>query len=92
MFYAGKRRPQKGTAMTVIEIPDDQAAVLKALAAAQGLTFNACKKLAENKVAAHPNKPLKSAYGLLAEYGPAPSAEEITRSGATCSGVSARED
>jgi hypothetical protein len=64
--------------MTVIEIPDDQAAVLEARAAAQGLTLNAwLKKLAEEEAAAEPNKPLKSAYGLLAEYGPAPSAEEI---------------
>jgi len=65
--------------MTVIEIPDDQAAALAARAAAQGLTLNAwLKKLAEEEAAAAlPNKPLKSAYGLLAEYGPAPSAEEI---------------
>jgi hypothetical protein len=63
--------------MTVIEISDEQAAALQARAAAQGLTLKAwLKKLAEDDSAA-PNKPLKSAYGLLAEYGPAPSAEEI---------------
>jgi plasmid stability protein len=63
--------------MTVIEIPDDQAAALKARAAAEGLSLQAwIKKLAESGVAAS-DKPLKSAYGLLAEFGPAPSAEEI---------------
>lgn len=64
--------------MTVIEIPDDQAEALQAKAAAQGLTLQAWfKKLAEEETASPPGKPLKSAYGLLAEYGPAPSAEEI---------------
>jgi hypothetical protein len=64
--------------MTVIEIPDEQAAALKAKAAAQGLSLEDwIKKLAENETAEQPRKPLRSAYGLLAEYGPAPSAEEI---------------
>ena len=64
--------------MTIIEIPDDQAVVLKAKAAAQGLTLQDWfKKLAEEEAASQPCKPLKSAYGLLAEFGPAPSAEEI---------------
>jgi len=64
--------------VTVIQIPDDQAAALKARAAAEGLSLEAwIKKLAEDETVAQPNKPLKSAYGLLAEYGPAPSAEEI---------------
>jgi hypothetical protein len=63
--------------MTVIEIPDEQAAALKALAAAQGLTLKAwLGKLAEEETAAK-LKPKKSAYGLLARYGPGPSAEEI---------------
>ena len=49
---------------------------LKARAAAQGLSLKAwLKKLAEEETASA--KPLKSAYGLLAEYGPVPSAEEI---------------
>ena len=61
--------------MTVIELPDDQAAALKAKAAAQGLTLRAwLGKLADTE--AKP-KPKKSAYGLLAKYGPGPSAEEI---------------
>jgi hypothetical protein len=61
--------------MTVIELPDHQAAALKAKAAAQGLTLTAwLGKLAE----ADPKpKPKKSAYGLLAQYGLALSAEEI---------------
>lgn len=64
--------------MTVIEIPDDQAASLKAKAAAEGLSLEAwIKKLAEDEAVSQRHKPLKSAYGLLAEYGPAPSAEEI---------------
>ncbi|MCW5982615.1 MAG: hypothetical protein KIT09_31295 [Bryobacteraceae bacterium] len=63
--------------MTVIEIPDEQAAALEARAAAQGLTLQQwLGRLAEEGTAT-PAKPLKSAYGLLAEYGPAPSAEEI---------------
>jgi hypothetical protein len=56
--------------MTVIEIPDDQAA-------AQGLTLKAwLGKLAEEEGWAG-LKPKKSAYGALAKYGPGPSAEEI---------------
>jgi hypothetical protein len=63
--------------MTVIEIPDHQAAALKARAAAQGLTLKAwLGKLAEEGAGAT-LKPKKSAYGLLAQYGPGPSAEEI---------------
>ncbi len=65
--------------MTVIEIPDEQAAALKAKAAEQGLSLQDWfLKLAEERTATT-SKPLKSAYGLLAEYGPAPSAEEIDK-------------
>ena len=64
--------------MTVIEIPDAQAAALKARAAAQGLTLEAwLGKLAEESTAASPRKPLKTGRGMLAKYGSAPSAEEI---------------
>ena len=65
--------------MTVIEIPDDQAALLKAKAAAQGLTLEAwLLKLASDEVRAGiSEKPLKTGRGMLAKYGPAPSAEEI---------------
>ena len=64
--------------MTVIEIPDNQAAALKAKAAAQGLTLKAwLGKLAEDSSTAAPRKPLKTGRGMLAKYGSAPSAEEI---------------
>jgi len=64
--------------MTVIEIQDDQAAALKARAAAQGVTLKAwLGKLAEESATASPRKPLKTGRGMLAKYGPAPSAEEI---------------
>ena len=64
--------------MTVIEIPDTQAAALKAKAAAPGLTLRAwLGKLAEESPAASPRKPLKTGRGMRAKYGPAPSAEEI---------------
>ena len=63
--------------MTLIEIPDEQATALKWKAAKQGLSLEAwLRKLAEVEAGIQP-KPLKSAYGLLAEFGPAPSAEEI---------------
>jgi hypothetical protein len=64
--------------MTVIEIPDDQAAVLKAKAAAQGLSLEAwLRSLAEQSAADTQPKPLKTGRGMLAKYGTAPSAEEI---------------
>jgi hypothetical protein len=60
-----------------IELPDAQVAALKAKAAAQGLTLeNWLGKLAEEG-GGMPLKPKKSAYGLLAKYGPGPSAAEI---------------
>ena len=63
--------------MTAIEIPDEQAAALKARAAAQGLTLKAwLRKLAEESPDAT-QPPLKTGRGMLAKYGPAPSAEEI---------------
>ncbi|MBS1830403.1 MAG: hypothetical protein JST93_34190 [Acidobacteria bacterium] len=63
--------------MTVIELPDDQAALLKAKAAAQGLGLVAWLGwLAREETKQH-SSPKKSAYGLLAKYGPGPSAEEI---------------
>ncbi len=55
----------------------EQAAALKEKAAAQGLSLDAwLGKLAEEETGGRA-KPLRSAYGLLAEFGPAPSAEEI---------------
>ena len=66
--------------MTVsIEVSNEQLAALKAKAAAQGLTLQDwLQKLAqEEPEPAQTGKPFKSGYGMLAKYGPAPSAEEI---------------
>jgi len=64
--------------MMMIELPDSQAAALKAKPALQGLTLKAwLGKLAEESPADAPRKPLKSGRGMLAKYGTAPSAEEI---------------
>lgn len=61
----------------MIQLPDHQVAALHAKAAAQGLTLKDwLGKLAEAEAKPKP-KPKKSAYGLLAKYGPAPSAKEI---------------
>ncbi|MBZ5624489.1 MAG: hypothetical protein LAQ69_38190 [Acidobacteriia bacterium] len=66
--------------MIVIQLPDEQAAALTAKAAAQGLTLeNWLGKLAATETPAGDQrlKPKKSAYGLLAKYGPGPTEEEI---------------
>ena len=63
--------------MTLIELPDEQAAALKVKGAAQGLSLNAWLGKMAGEEAGPRTTPLKSAYGLLAEFGPAPSAEEI---------------
>jgi hypothetical protein len=66
--------------MTVtIEVSNEQLATLKAKASAQGLTLQDWlqKLAAEEAEEAQSGKPLKSGYGMLAKYGPAPSAEEI---------------
>lgn len=66
--------------MTVtIELSEQQAALLKARAAAEGLTLEDwLQRLAgQQSEADQPPRPFKSGYGLLAKYGPAPSAEEI---------------
>jgi hypothetical protein len=66
--------------MTVtIEFSNEQFAALKAKAAAQGLTLQDwLRKLAdEGSERVQPGEPFKSGYGMLARYGPAPSAQEI---------------
>ena len=64
--------------MTVIEFPDHQAAALNAIAEKHGLTLKAwLSRLAEESTETLPQKPFKSGRGMLAKYGPAPSAEEI---------------
>lgn len=62
-----------------IEVSKEQLDALNAKAAAQGLTLQDwLRKLAsEEAEAPQPGKPFKSGYGMLAKYGPAPSAEEI---------------
>jgi hypothetical protein len=78
-FYAGKVEPFRSANMVVIELPDEQAAALKAKAAAQGLTLTAwLAKLAEAEPpVVAPQKPFKTGRGMWAKYGPAPSAEDI---------------
>jgi hypothetical protein len=63
--------------MTVIELPDEHAAVLKAKAAAQGLGLAAWLGQLAKEEAQQQSAPKKSAFGLLAKYGPGPTAEEI---------------
>lgn len=64
-----------------IEIPDSLEAALKAKAHEQGVNASGYARqvleraLSEN--AAQKPTPKKSAFGLLAQYGPGPSAEEI---------------
>ena len=62
-----------------IEFSNEQLAAIKAKAAAQGLTLQdwLLKLALEEPEPAQPGKPFKSGYGMLAKYGPAPSAEEI---------------
>jgi hypothetical protein len=62
-----------------IEFTNEQLAALKAKAAAQGLTIQDwLHKLADEAFEPEPPaKPFKSGYGMLANYGPAPSVEEI---------------
>ncbi len=63
--------------MTLIELPDNQAAALKEKAAMEGLTLQAwLAKLAEEPTVG-PRSALKTGRGMLAKYGTAPSAEEI---------------
>lgn len=62
--------------MTIIEIPDDEAASLRAKAAAQGLTLTEWLERLARETAPSP-QPLKTGRGLLAEYGTAPSKADI---------------
>jgi plasmid stability protein len=62
-----------------IDLPDAQAAALQAKAAAQGLSLEEWfRKIAGQEAPVNGEvSPRKSAYGLLAQYGPGPSEEEI---------------
>jgi hypothetical protein len=60
-----------------VELAEEQIAALKAKAATEGLSLEDwLAKIADQQADPSP-KPLKSAYGILAKYGPGPSAEEI---------------
>jgi hypothetical protein len=66
--------------MTVtIELPEKQVYALRAKALMEGLSLEAWfQKIADQEVEPEPHRgPYKSSYGILAKYGPAPSAEEI---------------
>jgi hypothetical protein len=66
--------------MTVtFEVSKKQLATLRAKASAQGLTLQDWlqRLAAEEAEEAQSGKPFKSGYGMLAKYGPVPSAEEI---------------
>ena len=64
--------------MTVtIELAEEQVAALKAKAAAEGLSLEAWLARIADQEAEPRKKPYKSGLGMLAKYGPAPSAEEI---------------
>ena len=66
-----------------IELPDALGAVVKAQAQAEGLSPDRfVSRVLENTFAAdlfapQSAKPFETGYGMLAKYGPAPSAEEI---------------
>jgi len=64
-----------------IDLPDEQTAALAATARARGLSTDALVREAIANILEaapdRPTKPKKSAYGLLAQYGPGPSEEEI---------------
>jgi hypothetical protein len=64
--------------MTLIQIPDDQAEALTAIAHAEGLTLEQwLKKLATTSHLPPQNRPFETSRGALAQFGPAPSFEEI---------------
>jgi plasmid stability protein len=64
-----------------IEIPAALEAALKAKANAQGVSASSyARRILEQALSEWPkptHQPKKSAFGLLAKYGPGPSAEEI---------------
>jgi hypothetical protein len=64
--------------MTItIEVAEEQVAALKAKALAEGLSLEDWLQKIVGQEAEPSRKPLKSARGILAKYGPGPSAEEI---------------
>ena len=63
----------------VIELPQELESVLQAKAELKGvsLTDYVCGMLSRDLDRAELRQPLKNSRGILAKYGPAPSAEEI---------------
>ena len=60
-----------------IDLTDEQLAALKAKAAGEGLSLEGwLRKIADHESEPR-HKPYKTGRGMLAKYGPAPSAEEI---------------
>jgi hypothetical protein len=77
-----RHNDERGRLMTItLPLEPQEEARLKAAAQAKGLSPDAFVREALDKilaeVAAQPVKPKKSAYGLLAKYGPGPTEEEI---------------
>ena len=60
-----------------LELADEQVAALKAKAAAEGLSLEGWLGKIADQEAEPRRKPYKTGYGMLAKYGPGPSAEEI---------------
>ena len=60
-----------------LELAEEQVAALKAKAAAEGLSLEDWLRKIADQEAEPRRKPLKSSRGILAKYGPGPSAEEI---------------
>lgn len=60
-----------------LELSDEKVAALTAKAAAAGLSLEGWLERLAGPETEPALKPLKSARGILAKYGPAPSAEEI---------------
>ncbi len=60
-----------------LDLTEDQIAALEAKAAAEGLSLEGWLRELADRESQPRSKPLKSARGILAKYGPGPSAEEI---------------
>ena len=60
-----------------IELTEEQLAALKAKAAGEGLSLEGWLRKIANQESEPRQKPYKTGRGILAKYGPAPSAEEI---------------
>ena len=60
-----------------LELAEVQVAALQAKAAAEGLSLEGWLQKIADQEAEPRRKPYKTGYGMLAKYGPAPSAEEI---------------